>query len=625
MTDETGSAPANASSENSEPQVVEAPTNIGGILRRLGPGLIIAGSIVGSGELIATTSTGAQAGFSLLWLIILGCIIKVYCQVELGRFTIATGNTTMSGLASVPLLRFGRINIIIVFWFVMFVAILGQLGGIVGGVGQALEISVPITEAGSEMNVFKRHEIQLQVKRGAWSNSEGEKPATLSPEILDHEIASLSQYVLIQQKAEKAEASVKDVESLLAKLETLRDGDDAFSTMVKNEVLPSQAMVALVSASQREKNGDENAADDVSAIKQSLIPSGVSDADKASIEQWLDDYRKLRLFEKPDEPNDAKIWAVILTVLTIAMLVSGRYGLIESFSTALVGLFTLVTVINVFALQSEPTWGASFSEILSGLMFSLPQDKPDGTSALATALSTFGIIGVGAAELIAYPYWCMEKGYAKFTGPREDTEEWANRARGWIHVMKWDAWCSMIVYTFATVAFYILGACILGRINLDPKGPDMIRSLGVMYEPVFGQVAEMLFLFGAFAVLYSTFFVANAGNARMFSDAMRTAGFIPNTEQSYRGLVRIMSGILPALCAIFFVVGFEPRAMVMLSGGLQAIMLPIVAGSSIYFRYKRSDSRLAPSKVWDKLLYISFVGMLIVGGYKLFQIVGPLF
>ena len=44
----------------------DPPTTLTGILKSLGPGLIIAGSIVGSGELIATTSTGAAAGFSLL-------------------------------------------------------------------------------------------------------------------------------------------------------------------------------------------------------------------------------------------------------------------------------------------------------------------------------------------------------------------------------------------------------------------------------------------------------------------------------------------------------------------------------------------------------------------------------
>ncbi|MEM6916870.1 MAG: divalent metal cation transporter, partial [Verrucomicrobiota bacterium] len=40
------------------------PQTRAGILRSLGPGLILAASIVGSGELIATTRTGAEAGFS---------------------------------------------------------------------------------------------------------------------------------------------------------------------------------------------------------------------------------------------------------------------------------------------------------------------------------------------------------------------------------------------------------------------------------------------------------------------------------------------------------------------------------------------------------------------------------
>ena len=38
---------------------------------------------------------------------------------------------------------------------------------------------------------------------------------------------------------------------------------------------------------------------------------------------------------------------------------------------------------------------------------------------------------------------------------------WANRAKGWFRVMYWDALLSMVVYTLATAAFYILGAAIL--------------------------------------------------------------------------------------------------------------------------------------------------------------------
>jgi len=87
-------------SNNSEIQA--PPQTIAGILRRLGPGLIIAASIVGSGELIATTKTGAEAGFALLWLIIIGCVIKVFVQVEFGRYAICTGRTSIDGMNELP-------------------------------------------------------------------------------------------------------------------------------------------------------------------------------------------------------------------------------------------------------------------------------------------------------------------------------------------------------------------------------------------------------------------------------------------------------------------------------------------------------------------------------------------
>ena len=110
--------------------IKEPPQTIGGIIRHLGPGLIIAGSIVGSGELIATTIVGAEAGFWLLWIIIIGCVIKVLTQVEMGRYTISSGKTSLGAMAEVPGPRIrGRGNWLTLYWFLMFVFSLGQLGG----------------------------------------------------------------------------------------------------------------------------------------------------------------------------------------------------------------------------------------------------------------------------------------------------------------------------------------------------------------------------------------------------------------------------------------------------------------------------------------------------------------
>ncbi len=96
---------------------------------------------------------------------------------------------------------------------------------------------------------------------------------------------------------------------------------------------------------------------------------------------------------------------------------------------------------------------------------------------MALAVSTFGITGVGASELFAYPYWCIEKGYARSAGPRSDDEGWGRRARGWLRVMQLDAWFSMVVFTVATVAFYLLGAAVLRPQGLVPRGAGMIETL----------------------------------------------------------------------------------------------------------------------------------------------------
>ena len=155
-------------------------------------------------------------------------------------------------------------------------------------------------------------------------------------------------------------------------------------------------------------------------------------------------------------------------------------------------------------------------ELESGFELAIP------TAAVALAFSAFGITGVGASELFAYPYWCIEKGYARYAGQRTEDAGWARRARGWTRVMQLDAWVSMLVFTIATVAFYFLGAAVLHPQRIDPKGNDMIPTLSRMYlQPLEGTPLAAIrpftyvgFLLGAWAVLFKTLYVATAANSR---------------------------------------------------------------------------------------------------------------
>ena len=100
--------------------VLKTRQRTGGILKHLGPGLIITACIVGSGELIATPKVGAEYGFSLLWFIIAGCMIKVLVQVELGRFAISKGMTTLEAMNTMPGPRF-IVSWLVWCWLFMFV------------------------------------------------------------------------------------------------------------------------------------------------------------------------------------------------------------------------------------------------------------------------------------------------------------------------------------------------------------------------------------------------------------------------------------------------------------------------------------------------------------------------
>jgi Mn2+/Fe2+ NRAMP family transporter len=309
---------------------------------------------------------------------------------------------------------------------------------------------------------------------------------------------------------------------------------------------------------------------------------------------------------------------VITGLVTAVLLALGRYRLIEGVSLVLVGTFTLVTLLALVMLQLDPAWAISGPELASGLV-PAPPPAIGGRSPLVTALATFGIIGVGASELMIYPYWCLEKGYGAAVGPRDDTPEWAARARGWLRVMQLDAWASMVVYTLVTVCFYLLGAATLGRLGLVPAGSEMVRTLGAMYAPVFGSWASAAFLVGAFAVLYSTLFVAAAGNARMVADGLILAGWLPGDDRSRAAWSRRISVAWVLVATVLAVLVRQPVAMVLASGIAQSAMLAALGVAVAFFRWRATDPRLAPSRAWDALLAVSIVGLVGVGAWTVWE------
>ena len=255
-------------------------------------------------------------------------------------------------------------------------------------------------------------------------------------------------------------------------------------------------------------------------------------------------------------------------------------------------------------------FAVTWPDIAEGLSFKLPR------ATVGFALAAFGLTGVGGDEILSYNYWCIEKGYARFTGPRRESEEWRTRARGWIRVMYMDAFLSMIVYTVVTAAFFLLGASILYQRGEVPEGYQMIETISRIYTDSVGPTAKNIFLLGSFAVLFSTLFAALAIRTRVFSDLFGVLKWIDFNNLKIRmRTIRILAIVFPVLWTIAFLVIKLPVLMVTIGGLATFVMLIIVVIAGAWFRFGPGEKVLSPGKFYKTTLILCCLAIVAVGVY----------
>lgn len=63
----------------------------------IGPGVLVAATGVGAGDLATAAFTGSELGVSVLWAVVLGALLKLALTEGLARFQLATGETLLTG------------------------------------------------------------------------------------------------------------------------------------------------------------------------------------------------------------------------------------------------------------------------------------------------------------------------------------------------------------------------------------------------------------------------------------------------------------------------------------------------------------------------------------------------
>ena len=161
--------------------------------------------------------------------------------------------------------------------------------------------------------------------------------------------------------------------------------------------------------------------------------------------------------------------------------------------------------------------------------------------------------------------------------------------------------------------------------GLDPKGADMIRTLALMYEKPIGAWTVTVFLIGAWAVLFKTLYVATAANSRLTADFLNLAGFWTQPGPAARErVVRAFCVIYPLLAFGLYVAFREPKGLVKVGGYAQGLMLPLIAGATLYLSRRDGDRRVAPSFLAEALAWFAFFAITAVALFSLRDLIrGP--
>src|SRR5688500_9523609 len=75
----------------------EAPSALGSRLRHVGPGIVIAVTGVGAGDMVSSLVAGTDFGMVLIWAVVLGALLKWFLTEGIGRWYMASGQTMLQG------------------------------------------------------------------------------------------------------------------------------------------------------------------------------------------------------------------------------------------------------------------------------------------------------------------------------------------------------------------------------------------------------------------------------------------------------------------------------------------------------------------------------------------------
>ena len=90
----------------------------------------------------------------------------------------------------------------------------------------------------------------------------------------------------------------------------------------------------------------------------------------------------------------------------------------------------------------------------------------------------------------------------------------------------------------------------------------------------------------------------------------------PSGPAARERVIRLFCVIYPSLALGLYYVFREPQGLIKAGGIAQALMLPLIAGATLYLRGRDDDRRVGPGFLSDMFTWLAFFGISAVAAYS---------
>lgn len=319
-------------------------------------------------------------------------------------------------------------------------------------------------------------------------------------------------------------------------------------------------------------------------------------------------------------PGNQQLYATAIIILSIILVVSGRYKVVEKVASVMAGLLVLIVIITSIRVFT------STEAFVQGLIPGLPENMD-----MQFVMPWLGFILAGAAGIMWFSYWVVAREYG---GPQleekdieqkkseeELSEETTSRLKYWLRVMSNTAALGVVGGGLIIVCFLILGTELLKPEGIVPEGIDVAKDLSRLLSEVWGRAGFWMLIVSITIALAGTILSNQDGWGRMFADAtlillapkLKKEGLQQkgNDNQqnnrskgkswwqkviSERGKLKdayaiVFGTIIPLI--VFFLVR-NPVDILSIAGIVAAVHTPVVVFLTLYLNMKRLPKALRP-------------------------------